>query len=131
MNSYRQEFEVGEKLLKAVYYRLVETKCETYRLLKEWDKSCLEDLLQSDEAILPDPNYSDMERAAASDHITLKEMLDSMYKVLQSGASTDLHTAKEFIQRIEEVLKFWVDLLLREIDQDLCYMQLVDTYMVS
>ena len=89
MKSYRQEFEVGKKLLKVVYFRLVETKCETNRLLKEWYKSCLEELLQQDEAILPDPNYSHIERAAASDHITLKDMLDSLYKVLQPGASTE------------------------------------------
>ena len=101
--NYRQEFEVGEMLLKAVYYRLIEDRCESNRLLEVWNKDCMVALLPQEESFLAEPAYSNIERAAASAHISLRDLLDYAYNVIHPVASSDLRSVKESVELVELV----------------------------
>ena len=92
MVHFSDEFEVGASLLKAVYCRLVEDRCESNRQMELRNTDCLAALLPREDA---GTNFTDIERIAASGHISLRDLLDSAYKVLPPGAPSDAHSVKQ------------------------------------
>ena len=116
---------MGEKLLKAVYCKSVDITCEMHRFIQIYSSD-----KEKEPAVDPESEYTDSERIATSDRITLTVLLDHLYLVLQPASSRrapDFQDAKESIHLLQEVMKFKGNPLLRQADQDPVYMAMMNS----
>ena len=72
---------MGEKLLKAVYCKSVDIKCEMHRFVQTYSSD-----QENEPAVDPDSKYTDSERTPASERITLIGLLDDLYLVVQPAS---------------------------------------------
>ena len=116
---------MGEKLLKAVYCKIVDMKSEMLRFIRTYSSD-----KEKEDAVDPDSECTDSVHRAASERITSRVLMDHLYLVLQPGSlrqAPNFPNAKEFIHLIQEVFKFKGNPLLRQVEQDPAYMAMVNS----
>ena len=126
MKSSSHNYQLGHRLLNALYCKCIEGTCDGIRLIEQGFNAVSSTQSEEEEEGL----YTDEEVLAASAKITVRTLLHYLFKIIKPGSdeADDLKTPKQTIGMLHQVMNFIGDPSLRRKDQDPLYMKMVDTF---
>ena len=126
MKSSSHNYQLGHRLLNALYCKCVEGTCDAIRLIGKGFNPASSTQSEEEE----EGPYTDEEVLAASEKITVRTLLQYLFKILKPGSdeADDLRSPKQTVGMIHQVMNFIGDPSLRRKDQDPLYMRMVDTF---
>lgn len=126
MKSSSHNYQLGHRLLNALYCKCIEGTCDAIRLIEKGFNPMSPTPSEEEE----EGPYTDEEVLAASEKITVRTLLHYLFKIIKpsSDEADDLRTPRQTIGMIQQVMNFIGDPSLRRKDQDPLYMRMVDTF---